>query len=325
MTQEMPFCKMEFITDEFGKELLLKDDEFQVMMEWEKPYMQACIEALSPEGDVLEIGFGCGYSATYIQEKHPRSHTIIEYHPVVAEKARAWAKKYPNVTIVEDTWQNAIHKLGSFDSIFFDDYPLESKKQSKQLEETQVEASSILSKGKKLLKKVQEKFSFLKDIKYKDEDVEYFFKNLTSRKKVNKEHFLPFFFDLKSKENITQEQFDQIVHRLQKEELITEEIKEAFFKKLSQTKGAFDFAQRGDRFFEFLEIVLKNHLRKEGRVSCYLESSESKYEDKKFFDHIITNPSVDYTESLIDIEVPSNCKYYKDSKALVAVITKRVD
>ena len=102
---------MEYAKDEFGKEVLLKDGKFQVMMEWEKPYMEACIDALQPFGDVLEIGFGCGYSATRIQTFKPKSHTIIEFHPMVAQKARAWAEQYPNVTIVEGTWQNALASL----------------------------------------------------------------------------------------------------------------------------------------------------------------------------------------------------------------------
>ena len=42
----MIFCKMRYDHDENGKEILLKEDTFQVMMEWEKPYMQACIDAL---------------------------------------------------------------------------------------------------------------------------------------------------------------------------------------------------------------------------------------------------------------------------------------
>src|SRR5215471_10530852 len=114
-------CKMEYVKDCLGQEMLLKDGQFQVMMEWEKPYMQACIDMLQPFGDVLEVGFGCGYSADHIQTYHPKSHTIIEYHPVVAAQARQWAKAYSNVTIIEDTWQSALSKLGVYDCIFFDD------------------------------------------------------------------------------------------------------------------------------------------------------------------------------------------------------------
>ena len=110
--------------DEYGKEILLKDDKHQVMMEWEKPYMEACIDKLQPKGDVLEIGFGMGYSATQIQKYKPKSHTIIERDPLVIKKLKKWAKKYNNINIIEGTWQGKIHDLGTFDEIFFDDYPL---------------------------------------------------------------------------------------------------------------------------------------------------------------------------------------------------------
>ena len=66
--------EQEFILDENQKELLLKGSKYQVMMEWEKPYMEAIIDEIKPTGDVLEIGFGCGYSATRIQHYNPKSH-----------------------------------------------------------------------------------------------------------------------------------------------------------------------------------------------------------------------------------------------------------
>lgn len=323
---EKKLCKMEFLKDEQGCEVLLKDGEFQVMMEWEKPYMKACVDALEPSGDVLEVGFGCGYSSTFIQGYKPRSHTIIEYHPVIAAKAREWAKQYKNVTIIEDTWQNAIHKLGIFDAIFFDDYPLQSGEDTKHLEEVGSEASTILQKGQKILKKIQEKFSFLKNVKYGDEDLEYFFKNLKDKNSIQKEHFLPFFHDLKAKGHISDGQFEKLVARLEKESLITKEIKEAFFEKMGKIapKDPFAFNERGDRFFEFLQICLKEHMRKDSRFSCYLDKPISRYEDDKFFNHIITNPNLDFKEHAIDIKVPSNCKYYAYDQALVIVITKRI-
>jgi hypothetical protein len=325
--KEIKLCKMEFVKDEAGQELLLKDDEFQVMMEWEKPYMKACIDALQPSGDVLEVGFGCGYSATFIQEYEPRSHTIIEYHPVVAAKAREWAKSYQNVTIIEDTWQNAIHQLGVFDTIFFDDYPLQSGKDTRHLEQVGDKASLILEKGQKLLNKIQEKFSFLKTIQYRDEDVDYFFKHLKDKESIDKAHFLPFFYDLKAKGHITEDQFKNVVNRLEKESLITAEVQEAFFEKMAKLgvkKDSFDFDERGDRFFEFLQLCLKEHMRKDSKFSCYLDRPTSKYEDEKFFNHIITNPSLDFKEHVIEVDVPKNCKYYFYNQALVIVIVKCV-
>ena len=125
--------QQEYKIDENGKEILLKDNKHQVMMEWEKPYMEACIDKLQPKGDVLEIGFGMGYSATQIQKYKPKSHTIIEMDSMVVRRLKEWAKDYDNIIIVEGTWQKEIHKLEKFDEIFFDDFPLKEPKNNLEL------------------------------------------------------------------------------------------------------------------------------------------------------------------------------------------------
>lgn len=96
--------------------------------------MEALVEALevSPLRNVLEIGFGCGYSASAIQKYHPLSHTIIDCAPAAIEKAKTWAQIYPRVTIIEGYWQDVLRDksgFGSerppvFDRVFFDDFPL---------------------------------------------------------------------------------------------------------------------------------------------------------------------------------------------------------
>jgi len=113
-----------YSSDRDGKEQLLDADGKQVMMEWERPYMERCVENLRihSDSDVLEIGFGCAYSANAIQLEKPRSHTIIECSPPVLERLRAWASTRPNVVVVEGTWQERLPDLGCFDCIFFDDY-----------------------------------------------------------------------------------------------------------------------------------------------------------------------------------------------------------
>ena len=108
-----------------GKEILLKDNKYQVMMEWEKLYMDTLVQKLNPSGDVLEIGFGLGYSATAIQRYNIKSHTIIEADPEVLKRLRIWAdeQKHP-VNIIEGSWQKKLPKVtGLFDSFFLDDYP----------------------------------------------------------------------------------------------------------------------------------------------------------------------------------------------------------
>ena len=114
--------------DNLGNEILLQDTSMQVMMEWEKPYMEACIDELKPKGNVLEIGFGMGYSATQIQKYKPKSHTIIEMDPLVIKRLKKWSKKYKNINIVEGMWQKTLSTLDDFDEIFFDDYPIEEPK-----------------------------------------------------------------------------------------------------------------------------------------------------------------------------------------------------
>ncbi len=119
-------------------EILLSSTQDQIMMEWEKPYMEASIDMLKPTGDVLEIGFGCGYSASQIIKHNPKSYTVIECDPIVIEKAKIWREKYPDIDIhvTEGTWQDKLHTLGVFDEIYFDDFPLDIQENSSQMEKS---------------------------------------------------------------------------------------------------------------------------------------------------------------------------------------------
>src|SRR3990167_2314191 len=158
------------------------------MMEWEKPYMEACIDALRPFGDVLEIGFGCGYSATRIQMYQPKSHIIIECDAVVAELASQFAQKYPSVTIIENTWQNALDSLGIFDSIFFDDYPLETEAEMQKMQEKVVISNSVLENGKQTLEELKTTINPHLPKNYLDEDLLEFLQLITSNSDMDPIH-----------------------------------------------------------------------------------------------------------------------------------------
>ena len=70
-------------------------------------------------GDVLNIGFGMGIVDTYIKERNPKSHTIIESHPDVIDhmKQNGWE----NVSnCVYGKWQDHIDNLGTYDGIYLD-------------------------------------------------------------------------------------------------------------------------------------------------------------------------------------------------------------
>jgi protein arginine N-methyltransferase 2 len=99
----------------------------EVMMSWESPIMMASAEYVTNGGSaksILEIGFGMGISAGYIQQFKPSTHTIIEGHPEIVSKANDFAKKNEGVNILYGDWYDLVRgsELGKYDGIFFDTY-----------------------------------------------------------------------------------------------------------------------------------------------------------------------------------------------------------
>mmetsp|Transcript_14524 Transcript_14524/g.29712 ORF Transcript_14524/g.29712 Transcript_14524/m.29712 type:complete len:392 (-) Transcript_14524:182-1357(-) len=110
--------------------LLLDDDDDAVMMEWERPLMNAHASILTSNTHgkrVLNVGFGLGIIDNALQECKPTSHVIIEAHPVVYDKMikDGWDKK-PGVRICFGRWQDELPNLIDegliFDGIFYDTY-----------------------------------------------------------------------------------------------------------------------------------------------------------------------------------------------------------
>ena len=95
----------------------------EVMMDWEHPIMSASAAYITEGGgDILEIGFGMGISAGYIQSHSISSHTIIENHPQIIEKLKTWSSGKSNITIVSQSWYDALDSLGTYDGIFNDTF-----------------------------------------------------------------------------------------------------------------------------------------------------------------------------------------------------------
>ena len=71
-------------------------------------------------GDVLDVGFGMGFSANKMSELAD-TYTCIEVNPQIYETAREWAKDKPNVEIIFGDWIDIIPTLTKkFDGIFMD-------------------------------------------------------------------------------------------------------------------------------------------------------------------------------------------------------------
>ena len=95
--------------------------DIEVMMSWEAPIMEKSAEYIcQSKGDILEIGFGMGMCADYIQAKGVNSHSIVEIHPQIIERLKTWASGKSNVTVVEGDWSSV--NLSTYDGIFLDTF-----------------------------------------------------------------------------------------------------------------------------------------------------------------------------------------------------------
>lgn len=106
----------------------LKIFDHPVMEDWEKPYMEELAKiAVSNGGIILEIGFGMGISANFIQQASIKKHIILEANHKIVERIHKFAKKalHP-IKILEGFWEEEIRQIsnGSIDGILFDTYPL---------------------------------------------------------------------------------------------------------------------------------------------------------------------------------------------------------
>tara|TARA_R100000808_G_C2133575_1_gene142284 strand:+ start:338 stop:892 length:555 start_codon:yes stop_codon:yes gene_type:complete len=110
------------ILEFFDNKIVDTYSDIEVMMDWEAPIMEKSAEFICyNKGDILEIGFGMGICADYIQAHNVNSHTIVEIHPQIIEKLKVWAEDKPNVTIIEGDWHD-VEGLSTYDGIFLDTF-----------------------------------------------------------------------------------------------------------------------------------------------------------------------------------------------------------
>jgi guanidinoacetate N-methyltransferase len=99
-----------------------------VMETWEREYMKrlATVAASKPRR-ILEVGFGMGISAGFIQDYEVGKHVIIEANREVYSALRSFAAEaYQKVLPVLGFWQDVTPTFPdeSFSAILFDTYPL---------------------------------------------------------------------------------------------------------------------------------------------------------------------------------------------------------
>ncbi len=103
-------------------------EEREILEDWHAPLMRGMARAATEShGDVLEIGFGRGVSATMIQEFGSRSHTIVECNDYIIEKFfEPWKQRHADrdIRLLRGKWQEITDQMGTYDGIFFQTYPL---------------------------------------------------------------------------------------------------------------------------------------------------------------------------------------------------------
>ena len=116
-TSSLSFYDTKIVVEDSGSDY----NNMEVMMSWEDSMMSSSAAYVTQNnGDILEIGFGMGISADYIQSHSISSHTIIENHPQVIERLETWASGKSNVTIVSQSIEDCVDNLGTYDGIFWD-------------------------------------------------------------------------------------------------------------------------------------------------------------------------------------------------------------
>lgn len=259
--------------------------KIQCALDWNKVYIKAIMQNLNPSGDVLVIGFGNGEASDYIQSLAIKSQTIIENNPHSLKILKNWKDKHPHVKIIEGQWNSILPKLGCFDAIFFNGTFFEIQEKvidylfSNEVSETSNSANELLNTIEKVMSEVDEKYS--------TEQIDAFYDKIGQ---FNKHEMAPFFRKLMENGNITEKQYKDVIHKHSLTADVTEN------KSFIKTK-------KSNEMYMCLKGCLKDHMKKGSRFSSYLVDHSSKYSDSQFFDEMITNPDLNYSENMISITI----------------------
>jgi guanidinoacetate N-methyltransferase len=122
-----------------------------VMADWETEYMRELATiATRAGGTVLEVGFGMGISARFVQAQDIREHIIIEANRQVHDYATAFAKEARVRTrALLGMWESVtpLFPDGSVTGILFDTYPLSEEEIHKNHFKFFPEAYRLLTPG----------------------------------------------------------------------------------------------------------------------------------------------------------------------------------
>jgi len=275
-------------------------------MFWEEELMIECVNTLKPKGDVLEIGFGSGFSANEIQGLAPKSHTIIESHKDVASRAQIWAKKFKGTSVIEGTWQEKLSHLGKFDQIFIDDYPLEVHSNivaSPELPHNEMDRSE-----EQALRKQVDTLANMSMMKISKDDIELM---LNQAEVMNEEYLLTFLYEMRKKNVFNEADLSYALTKGAELGRVSQKAVNNF--KKEQLEG-----HNYTRLFAFVNECLKNHLNPGGKIVTYFDDPSYKAEHPEQFNF----SGAQLTEKIIKVQSPEHCLYFPKKEAMIIQVQK---
>lgn len=304
-----------YAKDIFGKKMLADHQNKPIRMEWEKPYLEACAEAIKPKGNVLLVGFGLGFAADRIQKFHPDHLTIVETSPGMIEKVEKWIHDHPKTTLLRHPWDQTIPKLGTFQAILFDDYGFHEEIEQHATPDTAT-LKKMAAQTRQLHDQLEVSLRAFRNVRFSDQELRSFAQKVLTQYQVTPEYVLQFIGNLVDWGNITADQKNAFEKEFALEHTKKTAKQQPSLESQLQTSSFL-------AFIDFAEVCLNKHMHVGSHLSGYMNSPESKREHSLFKERILNRKDVHYSEKLIQVEVPSNCDYYKADQALIIVIEKK--
>ena len=121
-----------------GSESRLRDDypdvesaalsSQEIMEDWQTPVMAAMASAcVQPGSSVLEVGYGRGVAAEFVQGRDPSIHTVVEVNTNAIETYfRPWRARHAeaDIRLLAGRWQDVVDPSARYDGILFHAFPL---------------------------------------------------------------------------------------------------------------------------------------------------------------------------------------------------------
>jgi guanidinoacetate N-methyltransferase len=125
-----------FLRTEDGEEVLVIE-QFEVMREFERPYMREIARtAAAGGGIILNVGFGLGIIDNSIEEFGDAivQHHIVELNKQIVQRAETWRDDHPRrerIFVHQGDWKDALRMFKEqgliFDAVAYDAFPLEAR------------------------------------------------------------------------------------------------------------------------------------------------------------------------------------------------------